>query len=66
MEASMSLHPPLEGRRPQRAPVGSLKVLGYSFCQLHPCRLSVWEKLRPSSGEAGHCLALALYSLITI
>lgn len=36
METFVSLYLPLEGRRPQRAPVGSLKALGFLFGQLHP------------------------------
>lgn len=53
MEASTSLHPPLESRRPQSAPVGYLSALGFLFGQLYPRRLSVWEKLRPSWGRLG-------------
>lgn len=37
----------------QGTPEGSLRTVRFLFNQLHPCRLSVWEKLRPSRGRLG-------------
>lgn len=50
MATSMHLH---GVRRSQRAPLGSLRALSFLFGQLHPRRLCVWEKLRPSWGRLG-------------
>lgn len=48
METSIAYVSLWEVGDPQRAPVDLEDLQGFLFGQLHPCRLCVWEKLRPS------------------